>query len=137
MAYDLEIGAITVYCEASNQSEYARLGVAWAIVNRFFDPAKRYGHTIAEVCLKRMQFSEWNGDQPDSANLLRAARCPQSDLIMLDCEEAMDRAIANSVPDPTRGATHFYADGIPAPSWSLSATKTTKLGSINFFKNVP
>ena len=133
MAYDREIATITICCEASNQLHVVRQGVAASLFNRL--AAKRYGQTIAAVCLRRYQFSEWLADAADNANLERVASKPNDDPILLDCAVAYDEAAAGK--DPTDGATHFYADGIPEPSWAKVATFTVKLGAVNFFKDVP
>ena len=138
MAYDLEIAAITIYCEASDQPDIAKLGVAWSMVNRLLVPGKPYGWTIAEICLRRMQYSEWNADRQDNANLIRAARCQSSDPLILDCRAMIEGALANTSSDPTRGATHYYDGSIAAPYWTEPpATKTAQLGKLLFYKGVP
>lgn len=133
MAFDREIATITVACEASNQPHVVRQGVAASIINRWHDG--RYGATVAAVCLKRYQYSEWLADAADNTNLERVASKSNDDPVLLDCAIAYDEAAAGA--DPTGGATHFYADGIPEPSWAKVATPTAKLGAVNFFKDVP
>ena len=136
MAYDKQIAAITCYCEASNQSPLARRAVIHVMVNRVAANPARFGSTIAAVCLKRMQFSEWNGDSIDNRNLERAASVADSDAVMLDCAAAYDEVVSGAT-DPTGGATHFFADSIPAPSWTHQATFCGKIGDILFYKDVP
>ena len=136
MAYDKQIAAITCFCEASNQPPEARRAVIHAMFNRKALNPAYYGPTIAAVCLKRMQFSEWNADQADNRNIERAASAPDSDPIMLDCAAAYD-VVEGGACDPTNGATHFYADSIPAPQWTQNASFCGKIGSIMFWKNVP
>lgn len=132
MAYDKPIAVITIACEASGESHVARLGVAASLFNRLH--VGRYGKTIAAVCLKRMQYSEWNADRIDNANLLRVANMAVDDPVILDCANAYDEAAAGA--DPTYGATHFFADSIQSPAWTVGATKTVQLGSIVFYRDV-
>jgi N-acetylmuramoyl-L-alanine amidase len=134
MAFDKPLATITIYCEASSEDHTARLGVAWTIINRL--RSARFGDTVAEVCLKRLQFSEWNADQADNFNLLRAARCPDDDSVMLDCGTAYDQAYFNAVPDPTHGATHYHDTSIQPPAWAKDAIRTVQLGRLIFYRGV-
>jgi spore germination cell wall hydrolase CwlJ-like protein len=136
MAFDKAIATMTVYCEASSEDHTARLGVAWCLVNRL--RSARFGDTISEVCLKRLQFSSWDQDQRDNFNLRRAARCPDTDPVMLDCGQAFDEALSGSVPDPTHGATHYFDASIinNPPAWSVGAIQTVRLGRLLFWRGV-
>jgi spore germination cell wall hydrolase CwlJ-like protein len=136
MAYDAAICALTVFCEASSEPVEARNAIAFSIFNRLHDPKQRWGKTIAQVCLQRMQYSEWNDDRADHANLLRGAGTPDSDPIMASCLSAYWLAQSGS-PDTTDGATHFVANTIPTPAWAEKATKTVQFGRVIFYKDVP
>lgn len=51
---------------------------------------------------------------------------------------AADQVIDGKVPDPTGGATHYYATTIPkAPTWAAKAKQTVRIGQHVFFKDVP
>ncbi|MNR58306.1 Cell Wall Hydrolase [compost metagenome] len=51
---------------------------------------------------------------------------------------AADQVLAGKVPDPTGGATHYYATTMPKPPvWAKSAKQTLMLGHHVFFKDVP
>lgn len=132
MAYDKAIAVITVAAEASNQSHPARQGVAASIFNRLADG--RFGTTIAAICLKRFQYSEWNGDASDNANLERVAKLPDGDPVILDCAVAYDEAAAGK--DPTGGATHYHDTSIAPPNWTQGATRTCQIGALIFYTNV-
>lgn len=134
MAFDKPISAITDYCEASSASPQERRCIMHTIFNRVADG--RFGRSPAEVCLRRMQFSEWNGDAANNANLLRAARAADDDPIMLDCMAAFDEVKAGAA-DPTNGATHYHDKSIPAPYWAARATVALETGKFIFYKNVP
>lgn len=46
--------------------------------------------------------------------------------------------MAGKVPDPTGGATHYYATTMPKPPvWVKGDKQTLKLGHHIFFKDVP
>lgn len=135
MACDRAIATLTIFCEASSEEHVARVGVAASFFNRMHVNPKRYGSTVASVCLHRFQYSEWNQDPADNANLLRGAATSDADPVMTDCAKAYDEAAAGV--DPTNGATHFYADGIPEPSWAKVATFTGQIGRIRFYRDVP
>ena len=135
MAFDLEIGTMTVYCEASGQSAQAKLAVAWSILNRISHGG--FGNSVAEVCLRRMQYSEWNADAGDNANLLRAAKCQDDDGELATCKQALQNALAGESADPTDGATHYYSTNISPPYWTKGAKQTVQIGPFVFFKEVP
>ena len=131
MAFDRQIAALTIFCEASGEPHDGKVAVAATFFNRL--KTGRFGKTIAAVCLQRYQYSEWNDDRGDNANLIRGAET--SDLLMADCLLAFDEAAAGT--DPSLGATHYYAVSIPAPAWAATGTETVQIGHHKFFKAVP
>ena len=119
MAFDREIAAITCFCEASSATPAERRAIIWVMKNRLHDQKRRFGLTIADVCLARYQFSEWLDDKADSANLHRAARALDDDPIMLDCLAAFDAVMAApSRDDPTGGSCHYTDKTIDPPAWA-------------------
>ena len=133
---DRPIAAMTAYCEADAQPPVVRRWIIHCMFNRMRLNPIRYGSTVAAVCLKRAQFSEWNGDVVNNRNLERAASSPGTDLILLDCAAAYDE-IEGGAPDPTGGGTHFYDESIPKPYWTDKATFCGKQGTTMFWKGVP
>lgn len=134
MAFDLAIASMTVFCEASGQSPEARRAVVWVIFNRL--ASGRFGRSIAEICLKRFQFSEWNGDAGNNGNLLRVARALDGDPVLLDCMAAYHEVAGRQTPDPTGGATHYHDTSIAPPLWTLGATETARIDEFVFYKGV-
>ena len=133
MAFDREIAALTIRCEAEGESHEGKVAVAASFFNRL--AAGRFGKTIASVCLHRMQYSEWNADPVDNRNLVRVAESADDDPINADCLAAYDEAAAGA--DPTGGATHYFAVSIPAPNWAATGEFTVQIGHHLFYKNVP
>ena len=133
MAFDREIAAMTIFCEASSEPHEGRVAVAATFFNRL--KSGKFGKTIASVCLHRYQYSEWNADRADNANLLRAAEAAGNEPMIVDSLAAYDEAAGGS--DPTDGATHYYAEYIQEPEWAKVAQFTIQIGRHKFFKNVP
>ncbi|NSX07100.1 cell wall hydrolase [Pseudomonas lini] len=51
---------------------------------------------------------------------------------------AAEQVMTGKVPDPTGGATHYYATTLPkAPAWTVGAKQTFRLGHHVFFRDVP
>ncbi|WP_219097748.1 cell wall hydrolase [Pseudomonas sp. UMAB-40] len=135
---DIDILARTLWGEARGESQAGMEAVAWTIRNRVFDGKAKswWGEGYAGVCQKPWQFSCWNANDPNSPYLRGAKPIPAGEY-----KKALAAATAvvnGSVPDPTGGATHYYATTMPKPpTWVKGATQTLKLGHHVFFKNVP
>lgn len=133
MAFDRQIAALTLFCEASNASAEERRCVMHTMFNRV--ASGRFQKTVAAVCLKRYQFSEFNDDVGDNANLERGALASDNDAAILDCLAAFDEAV-NGGQDHTGGATHYHDKSISPPSWAIGATKTLETAKFCFYRNV-
>lgn len=131
MALDLEIGAATIFMEASNQGEEGMIAVAHVLMNRVSDG--HWGHSVSEVCLWPSQFSSWNTmDQ----NRQRMAKIPDTDPIWVKARSIMQAALADVGEDPTLGACFYFADSIPIPDWAKRMTKTVQIGNHIFYKDI-
>ena len=128
MAFDLEIGAATVFMESSSEGEGGQVAVAWVLVNRM--RSGHWGNTIASVCLAPFQFSSWNTSDP---NRKRVALLRDDDPVLVGCQRAMREALDGVSSDPTGNATFYFADGIDAPGWASAMRPTVKIGKHNFF----
>ncbi|WP_416739102.1 cell wall hydrolase [Pseudomonas sp. NFX71] len=135
---DRDIFARTLWGEARGESLTGQIAVAWIIRNRVFDGKDKswWGEGYAGVCQKPYQFSCWNRSDPNFAYLSGAKAIPFRELAQ--ARIAADQVIDGKVPDPTGGATHYYATTMPkAPVWAKGARQTLKLGHHVFFKDVP
>jgi spore germination cell wall hydrolase CwlJ-like protein len=134
---DRDILARTLWGEARGESLAGQIAVAWTIRNRVFDERDKswWGEGYAGVCQAKYQFSCWNKSDPNYPYMSGAKQMPVRELVQTRI--AADQVIEGKVPDPTGGATHYYAISIKAPAWSLKAKQTLKLGGHVFFRDVP
>ncbi|VVQ25982.1 cell wall hydrolase [Pseudomonas fluorescens] len=135
---DRDILARTLWGEARGESLAGQIAVAWTIRNRVFDGRAKswWGEGYAGVCLKAWQFSCWNKNDPNYPHLSGAKLIPFREFAQ--AQIAADQVLAGKVPDPTGGATHYYATTMPKPpAWAKGAKQTLKLGHHVFFKDVP
>jgi spore germination cell wall hydrolase CwlJ-like protein len=95
-----------------------------------------WGEGYAGVCQKPYQFSCWNKNDPNFANLVGAKQIPSRELAQ--ARIAADQVIDGKVPGPTVGATYYYALSIETPpAWAAKAKQTLRLGGHVFFRDVP
>lgn len=133
-----DILARTLWGEARGESLVGQIAVAWTIRNRVNDGKAKswWGEGYAGVCLKPWQFSCWNKNDPNYAYLSGARPIPAREF--KQAVTAADHVIGSAGPDPTNGATHYYATTMPKPpTWAKGAKLTLKLGHHVFFKDVP
>ena len=135
---DRDILARTLWGEARGESLAGQIAVAWTIRNRVTDGKAKswWGEGYAGVCQKPYQFSCWNKNDPNYAYLSGAKPIPYREFAQ--AQIAADQVLAGKVPDPTGGATHYYATTMKkAPAWAAKAKQTLELGGHVFFKDVP
>jgi len=135
---DRDILARTLWGEARGESLAGQIAVAWTIRNRVKDGKDKswWGEGYASVCQKPYQFSCWNKSDPNFASLSGAKQIPFRELAQIRI--AADQVIDGKVPDPTGGATHYYATSMKTPpTWAAKAKQTLRLGGHVFFRDVP
>ena len=128
---DFEILSRTIFGEAVGEPWRGRVGVAHVILNRWKSKKWFSAPTIAEVCLKKFQFSCWNEGDPAHARMISAGG-----IALATSMSAAMAALTGEEKDPTKGATHYYADYIPSPKWAEGKTPSVKIGRHLFFTNV-
>jgi N-acetylmuramoyl-L-alanine amidase len=126
MTYDDQVAARTIYGEARGEGPAGMDAVAHVIRNRF--AAKRFGKTIAAVCLAKYQFSCWLEADPNSKLL---HELPDSDPELKTCMGYWLMSL--STPDPTHGATHYHVVGT-FPRWADGVTPLVTIGHHAFYK---
>ncbi len=134
MSWQLLTAARTLWQEARGEPDEGRRAVAHVFWNRL--RSRRWGDSLASVCLWRAQFSGWL--LPGEPNFLEACALPDDDPLLVKLLAII--VAAESEPDPTKGATHYFSNTMRvAPAWALSpgVTFLGVIGHQRFYKNVP
>lgn len=139
---DIDVLARTIWGEARGEGFAGQVAVGWAIRNRVEADLGNdgkpdwWGEGYVGVCKAPWQFSCWNKNDPNSAYLRGEKPIPAAQY--MQCREAAVLVIEAKQPDPTGGATHYYATTMPKPpAWASKAKRTCKIGRHIFFKDVP
>ncbi|MGC2855987.1 cell wall hydrolase [Novispirillum sp. DQ9] len=132
-----EVLARTLYGEARGESLAGKEAVACVILNRVARAQARggshwWGRDVAGVCLKPWQFSCWNATDPNRDKLLSVT---ESDRAFRACLDVADRALAGTLADSTRGATHYHTRTV-TPAWSRGRTPCAEVGAHVFYNDV-
>ena len=90
-----------------------------------------WGHDVSSVCKCHMQFDCWNAADPNFTKLLTVT---QSDPTFSLAMQIAASVLEGVLPDPTDGATSYYAKTIPEPYWAKGKTATTDIGNQLYFK---
>lgn len=136
-----EIVALTLWGEARGQPIQGIVGVANVIANRTRDPARRWGLTWQDVCLRRWQFSCWipEGGRANYERMVEAVSDlailrPLKDKVMRQCWWVARGVVDDMILDVTKGANHYYAATIPEPKWARGQEPTVVMGLHRFYK---
>ena len=122
----------TVWGEARGEGEAGMIAVCWVVLNRI--KAGRWGKTAAVVCGAPAQFSCWGEHDPNHRWLL--AMIP-GDVSTAEAAAAVDKVLAGAAPDPTGGATFYYARSMAAPpAWAIGQIPSAEIGHQLFFKDI-
>ena len=150
-AFDLLIGALTIWGEARGDSQQGRIAVAHTILNRA--KAKKWwgekvasnipDHSISAVCQKPSQFSCWNASDPNwkTLNKMRGEGLEVciTDKTFRSCLKALIDAIDGFAVDHTKGATHYLTTSLhhsgKAPEWSKKGDYL-EIGKHRFFRDI-
>lgn len=129
----------TVHGEARGEPPPGKIAVAHVVLNRWRRPGwwtRNKGDgipddTIAAACRDPYQFSCWLPGDPNR-HVIESAPLPD----MLESLWPAVDALTGRAPDPTSGATHYYATSITPPPWAAGKTPTVIIGRHAFFANV-
>lgn len=127
----VDVLARTLWAEARGCGGNGMQHVANVIINRANNP-RWWGHSILEVCLKPMQFSCWNLNDPNRAKLV--AVTPDNPEFATALRIAA-QAVAGKLPDATFNADSYYALTMPRPPyWAAKAVRTMSDGWQAFYR---
>lgn len=120
--YDKQVYVLaqTLYGEAEYLNELDATAIASVVMNRVRH--RLWPNAIAAVCQQPRQFSCWNPEDPNRERIAH----PKG-VWFTKCL-AIARAAANgTLPDPTKGSTHYYATFISRPKWSRGKSPVYKV----------
>jgi hypothetical protein len=131
----------TIAGEAGNQGPAGQAALAHVVMNRF--AAGGYGDTVKDIVqapaagvkpsLGFHEFSTWNAPAKGGNSIPQIMS--SSDPAYTRIGDIVDQVYNGSIPDPTGGATHYYAPGaMPggrSQSWAgpLAAQNQVKIGN--------
>lgn len=132
----LTILSKTLWAEARNQGDDGMAAVAWVVLNRVKARRLRWGLTPKDACLAPMQFSCWNAGTPSRAQLHAMSPAdPKLDAASSIAQRAL--AVPPVLPDPTHGATSYYAPAaVATPYWAVGHKPCAVIGGHVFFNDV-
>ncbi len=133
---DIDTLARTIYGEARGELVRGKEAVAAVIMNRVRRARKRggywWGGDVTGVCTKPWQFSCWNEGDP---NRRKIEAVTDANRTFQTCTRIARRALAGTLPDPTKGATHYHARGV-SPPWAQKRVPAAEIGGHLFFNDV-
>lgn len=128
---DIDVAVRTVLGEAASEPALGQAAVAAVIANR----AMATGRSPADIALTPSAFSAWNSSD-NGGNPLPYKYNP-GDPAYDRVKAIVEGVFSGAIPDPTGGATHYYAPsgmkGGKAPSWAASMDPTVTIGGHHFF----
>ena len=139
---DIDTLARTLYGEARGEDRQGKIAVACVVLNRvkkqkmcgWRDIGGKRIPTIDATCLKRWQFSCWNENDPNRKIILNVSLDNKR---FTECWEIAELAVADCLPDITKGATHYYNPKACAqPNWAKGKTPCAVVGHHLFFNNI-
>lgn len=128
-SYDKAVLVKTAWGETRGESKLGRMAVVHVILNRIYteNPQYKSFKSIAQVCLKKYQFSCWL----DKLTMRHIKVDNTFKEVKADVEAAI-RAYEHGI-DYSNGATLYYSDIISPPKWVSSYNKVNKIGLHNFY----
>lgn len=123
----------TIYGEIRGGTLAAQQNVAQVILNRHVAAlAHDSTATVRDVCLAHLQFSCWNTDDPNRAEILAAAR--NDPKTWAACARVAWNALNNDNPDRINGARNYYATWMKfAPPWAKPPAVVTLNDGFHIF----
>ncbi len=117
---ELQLLAMALFGEARGVPSQTRKAIGNVIINRALHPGW-WGRNLKEVILKPKQFSCFNPDDPNYPKLRQPLQYESREVWERCCREALEvfkRLQEPTLPDPVRGANHYYDTSIAPPSWA-------------------
>ena len=127
---DVLILAKTIYGEARGEISQGKVAVGCVIMNRYYSKKWFAGSTLAGTCLKKMQFSCWNDNDPNKKILENITKDKLG-----DCYTIAKNLTDGVQQDITQGATHYHTLDCN-PAWAKDKECLCVIGHHKFYKNI-
>lgn len=126
--------ARTLWGEARGEKLAGLRAVAAVVLNRASHRRVHWwGRSIVGVCRAPMQFSCWNGNDPNLPKLLAVTT---SDSRFKICQDVADEALDGLLgADCKIGATHYHTKSI-RPKWAAGKVPCADVGNHLFYNNI-
>jgi N-acetylmuramoyl-L-alanine amidase len=131
--HDIDIMARTLFGEAkANDADDAK-AIAWVIRNRLSYQKKRWGLSLADVCLARLQFSCWNSNDPNRKRITDASY--ENNAWLRRCRKIAQNVVDDIYIDPTSISTHYHTPAVK-PKWSKGKQPVYITKGHKFFNDI-
>ena len=133
-----DVLARTLWGEARGEGGAGMRAVAHVVLNRVARH-NYWGASVTEVCRKPYQFSCWNRNDPNLRRLVAVTLGDPQFRQALDIATALLSDARGLLPadDPTDGATHYHARGLPRlPRWAVGHTACAQIGRHVFYNDI-
>jgi len=136
---NINLPARVAWGEARNQGKDGIQAVLNTMKNRsdmdLWNDGKAdwWGEGLADVATKPYQYSAYNENDPNRAQLEAVT---DADPVFALAVQLAAQNVRGELPDLTGGATHYHHIDLPAPGWTVGAEVTTVIGDHKFYKGV-
>jgi N-acetylmuramoyl-L-alanine amidase len=120
------VPSICIWREARGEGLDGMAGVAWVILNRMSTRKQ----TASQVCLAPWQFSSMNA--PNDPGMVQWPT--PTDPTFQQAYTVWTNCLSGTTPDPTQGATLYYANTIAPPYWVVKSIFTVQIGHQLFYR---
>ena len=122
--------AMCLWGEARGEPTEGKIAVAHVVNNRR-KRAGWFGANLRSVLLKPFQFSCFNRADPNRNKLLQPLVYDKPK-VWEECYACALAVMNQLAPDPTKGATHYFAGRMPV--WALEMAPLCEIGHHKFYK---
>lgn len=129
---EIDIVARTAWGEARGEGYVGMQAVINVIYNRASSPVVWWGDSPVDVALKDYQFSVWNENDPNRAQVLGVTKSDPEFRQALDLAKL---AAFGQLEDVTGGADHYYNGALVEPSWASQMTYLGDIGNHKFYRS--
>lgn len=134
---DLWVLSQVIYGEARGEPIEGQRAVAWVVLNRERLHPRWRGKSLSTIARAPWQFSCFNKNDPNREKLNTVGL---EDMTFAQCVQVALDVLTGRVPDPTHGATHYYAEHLAArdasPPWAHGQTPSAHIGHHLFFAEI-